>query len=736
MDTDIKTHIRLFGRGILNSYSQVFFSEHKFFALVLLFITFIDVYTGVCGLFSVLITISLGHLIGLDKQKISLGIYGFNSLLVGLGLGIYYELSLPLVFVLFLAAILTLLLSVSFEGIIGKYALPYLSIPFIFSLWLVSIATSQFDALGISERGIFTLNDLYVLGGNTLVQVYEWCNNLPIPESLRIYFVSLGAIFFQFNVLSGVLISAGLLYYSRIAFTLSFLGFYSAYLFYSIIGANLTDLHYSYIGFNFILTAVAVGGFFVVPSRLSYLWTIILIPIVALLTISLNTIFYDVFQLPIYSLPFNIVVLMFLYILKFRTRQSIHLREVFIQQYSPEKNLYSFQNDLFRFRHKLKIPFKLPFWGEWSISQAHEGEHTHKGDWKHAWDFVITDDEGKEHKDKGDYTKDYFCFNKEVLAPGDGTVEVVVDGVEDNKIGEVNLHENWGNTLVIKHADFLYSKLSHLKKDSILIKEGDKVRQGDIVGHVGNSGRSPFPHLHFQFQETPFIGSKTLDYPFSYFIKRTDNSYLFCSFENPGLQDHVSNIDIESILKTAFHFIPGRKFKFEVSQSGNSYIVGWEVFTDTYNNSYIKCEKTNSIAYFESDGNLLYFRHFDGDKSSLLYYFFLAAYKIQMGYYQDLKLNDLFPVNLLFRKLSLFFQDFIAPFLIYLKAKYEVQYIAIDSSISPTKIELKSTAKKYLFSKKLDEINFLLQLDLSGIKGMVCQRKNATIQAKCIKEER
>ncbi len=735
MELDIKTDIRLFFKGILNSYSQVFFSEHKLFALILLVITFIDVVAGFCGLFSVLITIAAGYIIGLDKNKISQGIYGFNSLLVGLGLGIYYEMNFSLIFILFLAAILTLFLAVSFEGIIGKYALPYLSVPFIFSFWLVSLATYQFEALGISERGIYMLNDLFVLGGNNLIQVYEWWNDLSIPESLHTYFLALGAIFFQFNVLAGIIISIGLLYYSRIAFSLSLIGFYSAFLFYKIIGANLTDLHYSYIGFNFILTAIAVGGFFVVPSRLSYVWTIILIPIVALLTISLNAIFYDIFHLPIYSLPFNIVVLMFLYILKFRTRQSIHLREVFIQQYSPEKNLYSFQNDIVRFRHKLKTPFRLPFWGEWTISQGHDGEHTHQGDWKHAWDFVITDDDGNQYKGKGNVTEDYFCFNKEVLAPGDGIVETIVDGIEDNDIGEVNLKENWGNTIVIKQTDFLFSKLSHLKKDSILHKEGDKIKQGDVVGRVGNSGRSPYPHLHFQFQSTPFIGSKTLDYPFSYYIVNSDKGYQFCSFDKPALHDRVSNIDTMDILKNAFHFIPGRKFKFETVRSGQKEVVEWEVFTDMYNNSYIKCKKTNSIAYFESDGSLLYFRHFEGNKSSLLYYLFLAAYKIQMGYYQGLTLKDRFPVNLLFGRINLFFQDFVAPFLSYLNAKFEIEYRSIDSTLSPTKIELESVARKYFFSKKLNETKFHIVLGPSGIEQLVYHKNNRTIRAVCIKED-
>jgi hypothetical protein len=71
---------------------------------------------------------------------------------------------------------------------------------------------------GYQRAWCFTLNELYGIGGITLVRIYEWWHQLHFPPSLRVYFISLGALFFQFNVLSGVILAGGLLYYSRIAF--------------------------------------------------------------------------------------------------------------------------------------------------------------------------------------------------------------------------------------------------------------------------------------------------------------------------------------------------------------------------------------------------------------------------------------------------------------------------------------------------------------------------------------
>jgi urea transporter len=726
----IKEDIKLFLKGIPNSYSQVFFSDNRVFAIILILVTFIDLFGGLMGLLSVLTTNITGFLLGFDRRTISKGLFGFNSLLVGLALGVYFQPGILLIMVVILGAILTMLVSVSMQGVIGKYALPFLSIPFLIGVWVMTLATREFEALGVSERGIYTFNDLYTIGGTILVGLYEWWNALDITRSLRIYLISLGAILFQYNVLSGIILAIGLLYYSRISFTLSLLGFYTAYFFYELIGANISELSYSYIGFNYILTSIAVGGFFIIPSRRSYFWVIILIPMVALVTISLSRIFM-VLGLPIYSLPFNIIVLLFLYALKFRTRISEKLSEVFIQQNSPEKNLYSFHNHMIRFHHSDKENIKLPFLGKWTVSQGHNGEHTHQEEYRHAWDFVITDLEGKQFSGKGDYPADYYCFDKPVLAPADGTVEHVVDNVEDNIIAEANIQDNWGNTVIIRHGDLLFTSMSHLKQGSISVKEGQRVKCGDIIGKCGNSGRSPYPHLHFQVQETPYIGSPTLDHPVSYYVLSRDESFRLMSFERPRKDELVSNIETNPLLHNAFHFIPGKKLSFDVTDNGHSERVEWEVQTDAFNNTYIRCLTSKSTAWFTNDGNLLFFTHYEGDKDALLYYFFLAAFKVQQGFYQDMQLKDRFPLNLLFEAPLLSMQDFIAPFWKFLSSEFELRYVSVDNEISPTEIILESSACNVLMGNELKRLDFIISVGETGIRHLDVNGERFNLIAKC-----
>ncbi len=719
-----------FTGSILNSYTQVFFSNNKLFAFILLVVTFFDLNSGISGLIAVATANIAAYLIGFNRHNIKAGYYGFNSLLVGLGLGIFYQMHIEFIFVLFFASIFTLFVTVMLEGVIGKYGLPYLSISFLFGIWLVTLASRQFTALSISERGIFTANDLFSIGGFFVLDIYNWFISLNLHDSIVIYFRSLGAIFFQYSLFAGIVIAIGLLIYSRIAFLLSLIGFFSAYLFYKFVGGNIYELSYSYIGFNFILTSIAVGGFYIVPSRYSFLWVILLTPLISI-TITGTMAILSLFQLSIFSLPFNIIVLLFLYILKFRERSHLKPEMVVFQQFSPEKNLYSQLNNKERFHNYKFISLTLPFWGEWTVTQGHHGKFTHKKEWAHAWDFEIADENGSNFKNSGKQREDYYCYNKPVICPADGWVEEILDGIDDNEIGDVNLEQNWGNTIVIKHTEKLYSKLSHLKKESFKVKKGDYVKRGDILGSCGNSGRSPEPHLHFQIQETPFIGSKTLDYPLGNYILHDKSRFLFKSYSKPEKNNVISNIEKNRTLFNAFHFVPGRQLNFNVINKAGSKEkpVTWEVRADIYNNTYLYCMKTKSKAWFKNDGKIHYFTHFEGDKKSLLFYFYLGAYKVISGFYKSLKIEDNYPIHALNNRGLIFFQDFIAPFYMFMKSEYTMEYKGLKDNLTDSKINLVSNASVKYGKRKTRQLNFEIEIESNRFKRFVVNDGNKHLEA-------
>lgn len=709
----IKTAVISSLDSTLFSYSQVFFSTNRAFSVILLAVTFLDVYAGITGLLAVVISNGVAYLMGYNKKKIVAGLYGFNSVLVGLGLGIFYKFTFEFVILVFFASLFTLFLTILLEGVIGKYRLPYLSVPFLISIWMVTLAAREFSSLHISERGIYTLNEMYSLGGIIMVKLYDWFTHLEVPSSFVIYFRSLGAIYFQYHLFAGILIAIGILIYSRISFLLSLFGFFSAYLFYHIIGADIQSLSYSYIGFNFILTAIAIGGFFIVPSWYSFLWVLLLTPLLAFTTTSTSTLFAQL-HLSIYSLPFNFIVLLFLYVLKFRERHYNLPELVGVQQYTPEKNLFVQSNYTLRFNPKYPVGISLPFWGKWTVTQGHDGEHTHKGEWKHAYDFEITDDKGNNYSGTGTRKEDYYCYNKPVIAPADGWISDIRNGVEDNEIGEVNLEQNWGNSILIKHDEHLFSQISHIRKDSIKVEKGDYVKKGQILASCGNSGRSPVPHIHFQIQKHPYIGSATTDYPFAAFVLHNTVSTLK-SYERPVQSNIVSNIESNNDMEAAFRFVPGQTLTYSFTTENETKSVRWKVMADVFNNTYLLCEESRSKAYFKNEKGLFRFIHFEGKKNSLLYYFFLAAYKIVKGNYQNMTVRDNIPVYLIKNNLITLLHDFIAPFYQFLKVNYEIRIKHMEETPDNTSVIIASTVRFMTGRKTKKRIDFELSIQSKRI---------------------
>jgi len=91
-----------------------------------------------------------------------------------------------------------------------------------------------------------------------------------------------------------------------------------------------------------------------------------------------------------------------------------------------------------------------------------------------------------------------------VRAPLSGTVVGIRDGEPDVPVSdrgrEAVRGRECGNGVRIRHQDGLVSQLCHLRRGSIAVRMGDRVRAGTPLGLVGLSGLTDFPHLHLQLE--------------------------------------------------------------------------------------------------------------------------------------------------------------------------------------------------------------------------------------------
>jgi len=707
--------------AVLNSYSVVFFLNNSLLAVVLLLVSFLNPLAGLSGLLSVLLTVAMGHLMGLDKLQLRNGVLTFNALLTGIAMGTFFLPGILFYFLLGVAALLTLVLSASMTKTFFKKGLPFLSLPFILTFWALIVSAETFEEIGLVHHPFFWSSAANENGATSLNVLYHNIGILDFTKLLDIYLRSLSSLLFQNNPFTGAFIAVALLISSRISFLLSWTALLASWCMAGLMGAEAANFTYYNIGANYMMLCFGLGGFFNIPSKSSFLWSVLLIPVTSLVLLLLSEAL-GLVHLPLFSLPFVLVSIVSVAVLSLRNKPKT-LIQTPVQQYSPESNLYTWQNDRGRNARFQYVPLSLPFWGNWTVTQGYEGEHTHKGEWMHALDFMILDHDGKSYGRAGMFCEDYHCYGKAVLALADGFVEEVADQIEDNVIGEINTVQNWGNSIVIRHYPGFYTQLSHLKKGSLKVAKGDFVKKGAVLAACGNSGRSPQPHLHVQVQVESFIGSKTLAYPYSYYYQQTVNGQELCEFAIPKKDEVLSEIRMDRLIRNAFDFQPNTSYTLNYKdEKGQILSESWEAFTDAYNFKYLYCSKTESVAYFYIDEGMFYFTAFYGPKTSLLYYFYLSAYKVYMGENETV-VTDEIPFNQLTNNwLTRGVNDFLAPFFKRLPIGYSSRKRAgcIQSSI-----ELRFGHK----TKTLSEST--ITVSDNGLNAFTYTRGNFKLSARC-----
>jgi urea transporter/murein DD-endopeptidase MepM/ murein hydrolase activator NlpD len=657
-------------QGIRNSYAQLFFALNPWVGWGAIVASFSEPRLGIWGLASVLIANTLATLAGQDRTAVKEGMFGFNALLLGLTLAYRYNPNPTFVVVWASALVLLVLLTVWMGKRLAQSQLPALTLPFVGAIWVVVLAAGRLPGLEIAHHfGDGTTT--HSLFGLSYPLAWEgWGFNALTPYWSG-YFRVLSATFFQPHVSTGVLLFVVMLIHSRIQTMLTLIGYAMAYYSFELLGADTHSLVYQLAGPNFLFLAIAVGGFYLIPSTASLLTVVALTPVLALVHLALMPVLLR-FGLAPYTLSFNVLTILWLYFLRQRLVWQPQLEIATIQYYSPEKALYKHLAGL-RWRVQSRYArFRLPVWGIWKISQGYDGRHTHLKEWGKALDFVVGDEQGNHFKGKGTRPDDFYCYNKPVLAPLDGYVHRIDNHVYDNEeIGDVDTGQNWGNCIVLNHNNGLYSLLAHLRKDSMQVVVGQWVTKGTLLANCGNSGRSPEPHLHFQIQTTPEVGAKTYAYPIAYFMEYRDGREHLRSFSVPEEGQRVGPVETDVRLSDSLKFKPGMRLHWKSINSYNKiHSAEWHVATDVFNQTYLHCARTGDRMWFNHDEVLFQAFDYEGTRTSLLYQFYLASYRLFLGEHRGIRLSEPLPLIDYGNRFLRALQDIFAPFFRFYQAQY------------------------------------------------------------------
>jgi hypothetical protein len=113
----------------------------------------------------------------------------------------------------------------------------------------------------------------------------------------------------------------------------------------------------------------------------------------------------------------------------------------------------------------------------------------------------------------GKKNSDYPGFGRTLIAPADGTVVKLRSDRPDQPVGDASDPAFFapefvkqgggdpGNHLVIDHGHGEFSMIAHFMAGSLLVTDGEAVKQGQALGRLGHSGDSNAPHCHYQLQD-------------------------------------------------------------------------------------------------------------------------------------------------------------------------------------------------------------------------------------------
>jgi len=128
---------------------------------------------------------------------------------------------------------------------------------------------------------------------------------------------------------------------------------------------------------------------------------------------------------------------------------------------------------------------------------------------RYAIDWIQLGDDGQAFTGDVHDNKSYHAWDQEIHAVADGKIVEVKDGIPENipssgKLAVQITNDTLpGNRIIEELSEGHYAAYAHLRPGTIKVKVGDTVHAGDVIAHLGNTGNSTEPHLHFQVCDAP-----------------------------------------------------------------------------------------------------------------------------------------------------------------------------------------------------------------------------------------
>lgn len=556
---------------IFRSYATVFFCYSPLIGAWFALMSFASPRTAASGIFSLICAWIWGSILLIKPPG---DLHLVNSLLCGLFLSAYYPISTELFVGL---ALITFFITVcvswfyNFMWSIGK--VPLMTMPFVLGTWLL-ILIFQHKQLVLLPSMIFFNGDL------PEILSWSWTND---------FFSTIGGLLLVPYSLIGALVFIGIFFASRYLALLAISGY--------VVGAlTLYFLGYHFLiiesGYNCILTALAIGGIFMIPGLFSFFTALCGSALTSVFIVSLYKLLFPL-QLPLLVLPFLLSSYFLLGGLSYRSAKNRAILNL-DNPISPELSSEQYRLNKARGLYLNSIFIDHKFLHEWQVASNNSINPIY-----------------------------FICLESSKLteptlhAPVNGSVIELRDSDKDN-YQKTTIDEHWGNLILLRDYSGAYILLSFLQAGTVKTQLNQWVSVGQAIANYGKQSSGEYLY-NIQVQTGVRTTSKKIDYHLTNVLISNENSLKYYKlFYYPVVGDHITSAEPCNELANAINLLPGLTLNYAVTHNNEAEKrMMLQTGIPVYGGTRLYAAKDKSMAY-EKSTNTIVFYDLQGNSDILL----------------------------------------------------------------------------------------------------------------------
>jgi urea transporter len=300
--------------ALLRGTGQVMFQNNPLTGLLFLVGIFVNsAKLGGAGLLGLAASTLTAYLLGADRALIRNGLFGFNGILVGIGLAFFLEFEPLLAVYIVLGGAVSTVVMMALANFLSPWDMPALTAPFVLTAWLLLFAVYQFAHIRPSPLIAPMPLDPQAAVQTELRELPTGAGaaGLTVGNLAHGFFRGVGEVMFQDSLLTGVIFLLAILVNSRISAGFAALGSLLGLLTALALGGDGVAIYHGLYGFNPVLCAIALGGLFFVLTWRSAVYALVAAVFSAIVFAAVVVLLSPI-GMPALTAPFVLVTWLFL----------------------------------------------------------------------------------------------------------------------------------------------------------------------------------------------------------------------------------------------------------------------------------------------------------------------------------------------------------------------------------------------------------------------------------------